>query len=91
MATGLPRVPGAADRLRDAGFGDIAALVENARSDSEAVLEGGVLPFLDIWYPAVSSERIIDADRFPVELIPRWIELNDRSQNRRISIYLGPA
>jgi hypothetical protein len=90
VATGLPLVPGAADRLRDAGFTDMVALADNARSDPEAVLNGEVFLVLDAVLPAIWSEPIIDPDRFPVELIPRWIELTDGSQNRTISIYLGP-
>jgi hypothetical protein len=90
-ATGLPLVPGAADRLRDEGLHNIVDLVENARSDPDAVLEAGALTFLDTWFVAVSSEPLIDADRFPVELIPRWTELTDSAQNHQISVYLGPV
>jgi hypothetical protein len=87
--TGLPLVPGGADRLRDAGFDDMLALIEDARSDPDAVLEGGLFPFLEAWFPAISPGPVIDADRFPVESIPRWVELALR--HHHISIFLGPV
>jgi hypothetical protein len=91
VATGVPLLPGGAERVADTGFGDILPVIENARTDPDEVLEEQALHVLVSWVPILTGEPVVDADRFPVESVLRWIELREMMGNRHLSVYLGPV
>ena len=91
VATGVPLLPGGAERVADAGFGDILPVIENARSDPDEVLEGQALHALVTWVPILTDAPVVDADRFPVDSVLQWIELREMMGNRHLSVYLGPV
>lgn len=91
VATGVPLLPGGAERVADAGFGDVLPVIENARSDPDEVLDEQALHVVVSWVPILTEAPVVDADRFPVESVLRWIELREMMGNRHLSVYLGPV
>ncbi len=90
-ARGVPLAPGGAERVLAAGRADLLPVIENARTDPDAVLERDVLALLSHWIPLDQDGPVIDAERFPIESIPRWMELRDIISASTVRIYLGPV
>ena len=90
-ARGVPLAPGGAERVLAAGRADLLPVIESARADPDAVLEGDLLPLVSHWIPVAEDGPVIDAERFPIESIPRWTELRELLSASTVRIYLGPV
>jgi len=87
---GLPLAPGGADRVVAAGEADLLPIIEHARTDPDAVLEGDTLARLWQSIPTYVGGPVLDADRLPTDSLPRWIELHSLASTSSVYIYLGP-